>query len=73
MRLTPFQLLLGLWVIIAREITKFARQRERLFSSMVRPLLWLIVFASGLHDLFGVSIIAPYAPKRPIRNTSCPA
>ncbi len=60
MRLTPFQLLLGLWVIIAREITKFARQRERLFSSMVRPLLWLIVFANGLHDLLGVSIIAPY-------------
>ena len=72
MRLTPFQLLLGLWVIIHREIAKFARQRERLFSSMVRPLLWLIVFASGLHDLLGVSIIPPYRTYTPYQEYILP-
>jgi ABC-2 type transport system permease protein len=71
-RLTPFQLLLGLWVIIEREIAKFARQRERFFSSMVRPLLWLIVFASGLHDLLGVSIIPPYRTYTPYQEYILP-
>ena len=70
--MTPLQLLLGLWVIIEREIAKFARQRERLFSSMVRPLLWLIVFASGLHDLLGVSIIPPYRTYTPYQEYILP-
>jgi ABC-2 type transport system permease protein len=61
-----------LWVIIAREIAKFLRQRERLFSSMVRPLLWLIVFASGLHDLLGVSIIPPYRTYTPYQEYILP-
>lgn len=26
----------------------------------MRPLLWLVVFAAGLHDLLGVSIVPPY-------------
>lgn len=72
MRLTPVQLLLGLWVIIEREIAKFARQRERLFSSMVRPLLWLIVFASGLRNLLGVSIIPPYRTYTPYQEYILP-
>lgn len=72
MRLTPFQLALGLWVIIAREIAKFARQRERLLSSLVRPLLWLVVFASGLHDLLGVSIIPPYRTYTPYQEYILP-
>jgi ABC-2 type transport system permease protein len=36
------------------------RQTERLLSALVRPALWLLVFATGLHDLLGVSIIPPY-------------
>ncbi len=59
-------------MIIAREIAKFLRQRERLFSSMVRPLLWLIVFASGLHDLLGVSIIPPYRTYTPYQEYILP-
>ena len=50
----------GFRAIVWREIAKFLRQTERLLSAMVRPLLWLIVFAAGLHDLLGVSIIPPY-------------
>ncbi len=60
MQLTGQHLALGLWVITERELAKFMRQRERLLSALVRPSLWLIVFASGLHDLLGVSIIPPY-------------
>jgi ABC-2 type transport system permease protein len=59
-------------VITGREIAKFARQRERLLSSMVRPLLWLIVFASGLHDLLGVSIIPPYRTYTPYQEYILP-
>ena len=59
-------------MISAREIAKFLRQRERLFSSMVRPLLWLIVFASGLHDLLGVSIIPPYRTYTPYQEYILP-
>lgn len=72
MRLTAFQLLLGLQVIVAREIAKFLRQRERLLSSLVRPMLWLIVFASGLHDLLGVSIIPPYRTYTPYQEYILP-
>ncbi len=39
---------------------------------MVRPLLWLIVFASGLHDLLGVSIIPPYRTYTPYQEYILP-
>jgi ABC-2 type transport system permease protein len=50
----------ALGAITTREITKFARQRGRLLSALVRPLIWLAVFAAGFYNVFGVSIIAPY-------------
>ena len=65
---TARHLALGLWVIIRREIAKFLRQRERLLSALVRPLLWLVVFAAGLHDLLGVSIIPPYRTYTPYQE-----
>jgi len=63
---------LGLWVIIAREMSKFFRQRERLISSLVRPLLWLLVFATGMHDLLGVSIVPPYRTYTPYQEYVLP-
>jgi ABC-2 type transport system permease protein len=63
---------LGLWVIVAREMSKFFRQRERLISSLVRPLLWLLVFATGMHDLLGVSIIPPYKTYTPYQEYVLP-
>ncbi len=51
---------IGFSAIVWREIAKFLRQTERLISALVRPMLWLLVFAAGLHDLLGVSIIPPY-------------
>ena len=50
----------ALRAITAREIAKFVQQRGRLLSALVRPLLWLAVFAAGFYNVFGVSIIPPY-------------
>jgi ABC-2 type transport system permease protein len=50
----------ALRAISTREITKFVRQRGRLLSALVRPLMWLAVFAAGFYNVFGVSIIPPY-------------
>lgn len=72
MQVSLSQLGLGLWVIVAREVAKFVRQRERLLSSVVRPLLWLLVFATGMHDLLGVSIIAPYRTYTPYQEYVLP-
>ncbi len=44
----------------SRELVRFWQQRGRLFSSLVRPSLWLLVFAAGFQNVFGVSIIPPY-------------
>lgn len=46
--------------IVKREILRFFQQRSRLFSALVRPLLWLIVFAAGFRAALGVSIMEPY-------------
>ena len=46
--------------ITSREIFKFARQYGRMSSALVRPALWLVVFAAGFYNIFGVSIIPPY-------------
>jgi ABC-2 type transport system permease protein len=50
----------ALRAVTARELTKFVRQRGRLLSALVRPLIWLAVFAAGFYNVFGVSIIPPY-------------
>ncbi|MFM2058090.1 MAG: hypothetical protein RLY71_2475, partial [Pseudomonadota bacterium] len=46
--------------IVWREIAKFARQTGRLVSALVRPLLWLAVFAAGFRNVFGLAIAEPY-------------
>jgi ABC-2 type transport system permease protein len=50
----------ALGALTMRELTKFARQRGRLLSALVRPMMWLAVFAAGFYNVFGVSIIPPY-------------
>src|SRR5712692_8574035 len=50
----------ALRAVTTREIVKFVQQRGRLLSAIVRPLMWLAVFAVGFHNVFGVSIIPPY-------------
>jgi ABC-2 type transport system permease protein len=50
----------ALRAVATREIVKFTQQRGRLLSALVRPLMWLAVFAAGFYNVFGVSIIPPY-------------
>lgn len=46
--------------IVWREVLRFLYQRERFFSALVRPLVWLFIFAAGFRQTLGVSIIPPY-------------
>ncbi len=39
---------------------RFIHQRERFISALVRPLVWLFIFAAGFRQVLGVSIIPPY-------------
>jgi ABC-2 type transport system permease protein len=50
----------ALRAIVWRELVKFSRQYGRLVSALVRPLLWLAVFAAGFRNVFGVAIVEPY-------------
>lgn len=50
----------ALRAIVVRELLKFSMQYGRLISALVRPLLWLAVFAAGFRTVFGVSIVPPY-------------
>lgn len=46
--------------VLAREFRRFLQQRSRFLSSLVRPLLWLVVFAAGFRAALGIAIIPPY-------------
>jgi ABC-2 type transport system permease protein len=56
----PIHYLRCLVGISIREWLRFLNQRGRFFSALVRPLVWLAVFATGFHYVLGVSIIPPY-------------
>ncbi|MGH6791569.1 MAG: ABC transporter permease [Methyloceanibacter sp.] len=46
--------------IVWRELLRFMQQRERFLAALVRPLIWLIIFAAGFRAALGISIIPPY-------------
>ena len=46
--------------IVWRELLRFLQQRERFFAALVRPLVWLFVFAAGFRATLGVSYQPPY-------------
>jgi ABC-2 type transport system permease protein len=54
----------GYWgvarAIMGREFLRFVHQRERFLAALVRPLVWLLVFAAGFRAALGLSIIPPY-------------
>jgi len=58
--MTPAAYLRCLGAVVARDAVRFLHQRARLFAALVRPLLWLVVFAAGFRSILGVSIIPPY-------------
>ena len=49
-----------LMAIANREVLRFIQQRERFIAALVRPLVWLFIFAAGFRAVIGVSIIPPY-------------
>jgi len=46
--------------VVWREALRFVHQRERFFAALVRPLVWLLIFAAGFRSILGISIVAPY-------------
>jgi ABC-2 type transport system permease protein len=46
--------------IVGREMLRFVQQRGRFLAALVRPLVWLFVFAAGFRAVLGVSIQPPY-------------
>ncbi len=46
--------------IVRRELLRWLNQRGRFISALVRPLVWLAIFAAGFRAVLGVSIIPPY-------------
>jgi ABC-2 type transport system permease protein len=52
--------LLAFTAVAGRELVRFANQTGRLLSALVRPALWLFVFAAGFQNVLGIAITAPY-------------
>ena len=53
----PLRCLVG---IVERELLRFLRQRGRFFASLVRPLVWLVIFGTGLRSMISLSDLPPY-------------
>lgn len=50
----------AMWGIIGRELMRYLKQRERFISALVRPLVWLFIFAAGFRAALGLAITPPY-------------
>ena len=57
---TPRHYLRCLGGIVWRELLRFVHQRGRFLAALVRPLVWLFIFAAGFRSVLGVSIQPPY-------------
>ena len=44
--------------VLERELRKFSQQKSRLLSALVRPLLWLFVFAAGFRSTLSQSTLS---------------
>ncbi|HYE50026.1 MAG TPA: ABC transporter permease [Azospirillaceae bacterium] len=50
----------ALKAVVWREVLRFTGQRGRFVAALVRPLVWLLVFAAGFRAALGVSVQPPY-------------
>lgn len=54
------------WALCKRELLRFVRERNQLYSALARPLLWLVFLGSGMRGAFreetGVSYMAFLLP-----------
>src|SRR4051794_40412519 len=46
--------------ILRREMLRALRQRGRLVAALVRPLVWLAIFAAGFRAALGLAVTPPY-------------
>ncbi|HDR28555.1 ABC transporter permease [Rhodovulum sp.] len=51
---------IALYAIVLREAMRFLQNRGRFLSALVRPLVWLVIFAAGFRAALGLSITPPY-------------
>ncbi len=58
--MSPIQYLRAFLGIVRREELRWVHQRSRFVSALVRPLVWLGIFAAGFRYVLGLSIIEPY-------------
>lgn len=58
--MNPLHYLRALGGIVTRELYRFVHQRERFVSALVRPLVWLFIFAAGFRSTLGMAPIPPY-------------
>lgn len=50
----------ALQAVLLREVLRFVHQRERFVAALVRPLVWLLVFAAGFRAALGIAVQPPY-------------
>jgi ABC-2 type transport system permease protein len=50
----------AIYVVVAREVIKFIRERGRLLSTLARPLLWLFLVGGGMSRLISPEMEIPY-------------
>lgn len=58
--MTPRMYLTAFLGISRRETLRFVNQRGRFLAALVRPLVWLFIFAAGFRAVLGLSITPPY-------------
>ena len=58
--MAPGHAWLAFVALASREVVRFCRQTGRLISAVVRPSLWLLVFAVGLGGAFSLEGVGPY-------------
>jgi len=49
-----------IYAVLEREVLRMLRQKTRLVSAMVRPLIWLFVIGTGFGTVIGESRGMPY-------------
>jgi hypothetical protein len=58
--------LMGIYALWWREFIVFRREKSRIVSSVVQPLMWLFLFGSGvgasinISDIIGITFIRAY-------------
>ena len=65
-------LLQAMQAVVRRDLQKFFQQYGRLVSSLIRPLLWLAVFAAGFRNVFDASLSGPYDAPVPYETYIAP-